>query len=60
MLAIQHGKFILLTPLTIFPILLGEIHSSPCSEFPYTYQLKLPVWRAVINIRYGKNRHTVY
>ena len=36
-IAIQHGKFILLTPLAIFPILLGEIHSSPSSKFPYTY-----------------------
>ena len=36
-IAIQHGKFILLTPLEIFPILLGEIHSSPSGKFPYTY-----------------------
>ena len=35
--AIQHGKFILLAPLAIFPILLGEIHSSPSGKFPYTY-----------------------
>ena len=36
-IAIQHGKFILLTPLAIFPILLGEIYSSPSGKFPYTY-----------------------
>ena len=36
-IAIQHGKFILSTPLAIFPILLGEIHSSPSGKFPYTY-----------------------
>ena len=36
-IAIQHGKFILLTPLAIFPMLLGEIHSSPSGKFPYTY-----------------------
>ena len=36
-IAIQHGKFILLTPLEIFPILLGEIHSSPSGKFPYAY-----------------------
>ena len=36
-IAIQHGKFILLTPLAIFLVLLGEIHSSPSGEFPYTY-----------------------
>ena len=36
-ISIQHGKFILLTPLAIFPILLGEIHSSPYGKFPYTY-----------------------
>ena len=36
-IATQHGKFILLTPLAIFPILLGEIHSSPSGKFPYTY-----------------------
>ena len=36
-IAIQHDKFILLTPLAIFPILLGEIHSSPSGKFPYTY-----------------------
>ena len=59
-IAIQHGNFILLTPLTIFPILLSEIHSSPSGKFPYTYQLKLPMWRIVITIEYGKNRHTVY
>ena len=35
-IAIQHDKFILLTPLAIFPILLGEIHSSPSGKFPYT------------------------
>ena len=35
--AIQHGKFILLTPLAIFLIVLGEIHSSPSGKFPYTY-----------------------
>ena len=59
-IAIQHGKFILLTPLAIFPILLGEIHSSASGKFPYTYQLKLPMWRVVITIQYGKNRHIVY
>ena len=36
-IAIQHGNFILFTPLAIFPILLGEIHSSPSGKFPYTY-----------------------
>ena len=36
LIAIQHGKFILLTTLAIFPILLGEIHSSPSGKFPYT------------------------
>ena len=36
-IATQHGKFILLTPLAIFPILLGEIHSSSSGKFPYTY-----------------------
>ena len=36
-IAIQHGKFILLTPLAIFPILLGEIHSSLSGKFSYTY-----------------------
>ena len=36
-IAIQHGNVILLTPLAIFPILLGEIHSSPSGKFPYTY-----------------------
>ena len=36
-IAIQHGKFILLIPLAIFPILLDEIHSSPSGKFPYTY-----------------------
>ena len=36
-IAIQHGKFILLTPLAIFPMLLGESHSSPSGKFPYTY-----------------------
>ena len=36
-IAIQHGKFILVTPLAIFPIMLGEIHSSPSGKFPYTY-----------------------
>ena len=36
-IAIQHGQFILLTPLSIFPILLDEIHSSPSGKFPYTY-----------------------
>ena len=36
-IAIQHGKFILLTPLAIFSILLGEIHSSPSGKFAYTY-----------------------
>ena len=40
--------------------LLSEIHSSPSGEFPYTYSLKLPMWRVVITIQYGKNRHTVY
>ena len=37
LIAIQHGKFILLTTLAIFPILLGEIHSSPSGKFPNTY-----------------------
>ena len=59
-IAIQRGKFILLTPLAIFPILLGDNHSSPSGKFPYTYQLKLPVGRVVITIQYDKNRHTVY
>ena len=59
-IAIQHIKIILLTPLAIFPILWSEIHSSPSGKFPYTYQLKLPVWRVLITIPYGKNRHTVY
>ena len=59
-IAIQHGKFDLLTPLAIFPVLLSEIHSSPSGKFPYTYQLKLPMWRVVITIQYGKNRHIVY
>ena len=59
-ITIQHSKFILLTPLTIFTILLSEIHSSPSGKFPYTYQLKLPVWRVVITIQYGKNRHTTW
>ena len=36
-IAIQHGKFILLTPLAIFSILFGEIHSSPSGKFPCTY-----------------------
>ena len=36
-IAIQHDKFILLTPLAIFPILLGETHSIPSGKFPYTY-----------------------
>ena len=36
-IAIQHGKFVFLTPLSIFPILLGEIHSSPSGKFSYTY-----------------------
>ena len=58
-LAIQHGKS-LLTPVAIFPILLGEMHSSPSGKFPYTYEFKLPMWRIVITIQYGKNRHTVY
>ena len=32
-IAIQHGKFILLTPLAIFPILLGEIRvGQNCNE----------------------------
>ena len=44
----------MLTPLAIFPILLNEIHSSPSGKFPYTYQLKLPVWRVVITIQDGK------
>ena len=59
-IAIQHAKFICLTALAIFSILLGEIHSSPSGKFPCTYQLKLPMWRVVITIQYGKNRHTVY
>ena len=41
-IAIQHGKFILLTPLAIFPVLLGEIHSSPSGKFPYIY---FAVWQ---------------
>ena len=49
-----------MTPLAIFPILLSEIHSSPSGKFLYTYQLKLPVWRVVIIIQYGKNSQTVY
>ena len=36
-IAIQYDKFILLIPLAIFPILLGEIHSSPSGKIPYTY-----------------------
>ena len=52
-IAIQHGKFILLTPLAIFPILLGEIHSNPSGKFPYTYYFKLPMWRVVITIQDG-------
>ena len=40
-IAIQHGKFILLTPLAIFPILLGEIHSSSSGKFLYTYLGKI-------------------
>ena len=36
-IAIQHGKFIFLTSLAIFPTLLGEIHSSPSGKFPYIY-----------------------
>ena len=36
-IAIQHVKFILLTSLAIFPILLGEIHSSRSGKFPYIY-----------------------
>ena len=36
-IAIQHSKFILLTPPAIFPILLGEIHSSLSGKFPYPY-----------------------
>ena len=36
-IATQHGKFILLTPLAIIPILLSEIHSSPSGKFSYTY-----------------------
>ena len=59
-IAIQHSKIILFTPLAIFTILLSEIHSSPFGKFPYTYQLEFPVWRVVITIQYGKNRHTVY
>ena len=59
-IAIQHGKCILLTRLAILSILLGEIHSNPCGKFSYTYKLKLPMWRVVITIQYGKNRHTVY
>ena len=42
-IAIQHGKFIFLTPLAIFPILLGEIHLNPSGKFPYTYSLKTAV-----------------
>ena len=38
-IAIQYGKFILFTPLAIFPILLGVIHSSPSGKFPYTYHI---------------------
>ena len=36
-IAIQHGKFISLTPLAIFPIFLGEIHLSPSGKFSYKY-----------------------
>ena len=36
-IAIQHSKFILLSPLVIFLILLGVIHLSPSGKFPYTY-----------------------
>ena len=36
-IAIQHSKIILFTPLAIFTILLSEIHSSPFGKFPYTY-----------------------
>ena len=59
-IAIQYSNIILLIPLAIFPILLSEIHSSPSGKFPYTYWLKLPVWRVIITIQYGKNRHAVY
>ena len=41
-------------------MLLGEIHLSPSDEFPYTYYLKLPMWRVIITIQYGKNRDMVY
>ena len=36
-IAIQHGVIVLLTPVAIFSILFGEIHSSPSGKFPYTY-----------------------
>ena len=36
-IVMQHGKFILLTTLAIFPIRLGDIHPSPSGKFPYTY-----------------------
>ena len=35
-IAIQHSKIILFTPLAIFTILLNEIYSSPFGQFPYT------------------------
>ena len=36
-IAIQHSKIYLLTPLAIFPILLSENHSSPSGKFSDTY-----------------------
>ena len=59
-IAIQHSKIYFVDTLAIFPILLSEIHSSTSGKFFDTYWLKLPVWRVVITIQYGKNRHTVY
>ena len=46
-IAIQHGQFILLTPLAICPILLGVIHSSPSGKFPY---VEGTLWRVVISV----------
>ena len=51
-IAIQHSKNFLLTPLAIFPILLSEIHLSPSGQFPYTYKLTPRVE--------GSNYHTVW
>ena len=33
----EEAKYILLTRLAIFPILLSEIRWSPSGKFPYTY-----------------------